>query len=974
MNLAISVLGWHITAETVVIGALSGLTYAILGAGLVLLYRATRIINFAHGEIGALAAAVLGKLVLDGHWNFFLAFAVAIALGAAVGAAVEFLILRRLRRAPRVVLLVATIGVAQLLLFAQTQLPRVRQAARYPTPISGSLTIAGIHLRGEHFMVLAVVPAVILGLGWFLTHTRQGVAIRAVADNNAAARLAGISDARVATMVWVLAGALSAVTVVLNNPIRGSIVGFTTVALGPSLLLRALGAGLVGRFESLPLTLVGGIGIGVVEAVAFANIGKPGTVDAIIFVAVVLLVLIRMRDVAIDDSGWTFAYRAQELPDRIRRSSWYRLARHAVVASMVAVAVVLPFVVTRPSQQYLLTRVAIYALIGVSVVVITGWGGQLSLCQFAFVGLGAVLTVAFIQHGVPFAAAVLFAAMGGVIAAMLVGGPALRVRGLFLAVTTLGFAVAAQGWLLPNRIFLGTDPRLYVPRGKWWVVDLHSERTYYFLTLAIVVLCVWSISHLRRTGIGRSIIAVRENDRSAAAMTISPAAAKLTAFSVSGGLAALAGALLMGAAVQMQITAFGPDESLRVVSMAIIGGVGSVAGAVLGAVYVLGLPALIGDTPSVRLLTSGIGLLALLMLRPGGLVQILDELRRLVLRPSPDTADASATDEPAPADPVPAAVTTGNEPAVRPDHGTATGVLDVRDVTVRFGGLVAVSSASLRVDQGEIVGLIGTNGAGKSTLMNAVSGFAPIAEGAIEILGSDVALLSPARRAALGMGRVFQDARLYGDLTALESVMVALEAQERSELVPSLLALGPSRAGERRKQRRALELLELLEIGALRNAYLADLSTGSRRLVEIACLLAVEAPLLLLDEPTAGVSQQETRAFGPRIRHVKDELGASILIVEHDMSLIMDISDRLYCMEAGQVIASGQPDHVRRHPRVIASYLGEDVPSGDAPPELRLDGLSRKDLLTIASDRGIRGLSNRRKHEILRRLEGAGHE
>jgi ABC-type branched-subunit amino acid transport system ATPase component len=187
-----------------------------------------------------------------------------------------------------------------------------------------------------------------------------------------------------------------------------------------------------------------------------------------------------------------------------------------------------------------------------------------------------------------------------------------------------------------------------------------------------------------------------------------------------------------------------------------------------------------------------------------------------------------------------------------------------------------------------------------------------------------VTTLAPHQRAGLGMGRVFQDARLFGDLTLRDTVKVALEAHDRSELIPSLLALPPSLRSERAKSDEASAYIDFLGLGRYADTFLSDLSTGTRRIVELCCLLAQGSRLLLLDEPTAGVAQRETEAFGPLIRRIRAELGATIVIIEHDIPLIMSISDRVYCLAAGAEIAEGLPEVVRNDPMVIAAYLGTD--------------------------------------------------
>jgi ABC-type branched-subunit amino acid transport system ATPase component len=210
--------------------------------------------------------------------------------------------------------------------------------------------------------------------------------------------------------------------------------------------------------------------------------------------------------------------------------------------------------------------------------------------------------------------------------------------------------------------------------------------------------------------------------------------------------------------------------------------------------------------------------------------------------------------------------------------------------------------------------------------MNAIGGFVP-SSGRIEVLGRDVSGLPPYRRARLGLGRGFQAARLYDDLTVRETVLVALEARQRTGVVSSMFALPPSTSRERAKRREADEIVRYLGLERFADEFVSNLSTGTRRITELACQLALGARVLLLDEPTAGLAQRETEAFGPVIRRVRDELDAAVLLIEHDMALVMEVSDRVYCLEAGNVIAEGPPEQVRHDPLVVASYLGTDIRS-----------------------------------------------
>lgn len=922
-------------SEIVVVGLMTGLIYGVLAVGLVLIYRATGVINFAHGEIGAFGAAVLAILVLDYRWNFFVALTFVLVIGALIGAVVELGVIRRLFHAPRLILLVATIGVAQLLFFAQLILPGIENIARYPSPIDRVIEAGDFLMRSEHFMVLAFVPACVAGLTMFLTRTPYGLAVRASAENGDAARLAGISVKRVSTLVWVLAAVLATLSAVLLNPIRGVIVGGAFGALGPGLLLAALAAGLIGRLRSLPLALAGGIAIGVGEAIILVNVATPGVSTLAMFALVVALVLWGRRGASGEEGAWSLSPKVKPIPERLREIWWVR--RLPVLGGGVglAVALTVPLLFTTSAQLFLLSLVLLYAIVALSLTVLIGWAGQLSLGQFAFVGLGAMTTAALYGRGMPFLVAVAYGTVAGIVAALAVGGPALRVRGLNLAITTLAFAVMAHGWLLPHRLFTDGASLVTVPRAMVGPIDLSSPRAYYYLCLVVLCVCVVMVSRLRASGVGRTLIAVRDNEPSAASFTLSPAVAKLTAFAISGGLAALAGGLLAGLRVQFTPGAFAVTESLNVVAMTVIGGVGSVAGSVLGAVYVVGIPAIFQDAQAARLLSSGIGLLVLLLYFPGGLAQLLYKARDTLLaaaerrlqdhdmpqEPPQAATDESTSTEAPPAKP-PIAVA---EPDPRENGaGSDRPVLLATDIAVRFGGRWALDRVSIEARPGEMVGLIGSNGAGKSTLMNVISGFLPPLTGRIELQGVDVTALPPHQRARLGLGRVFQDARLFGDLTITEAVKVALEGRERSETVPSMLALPPARRAERAKTAAAAELVDFLGLGRYADAFISDLSTGTRRIAEMACLLALQPRVILLDEPTAGVAQRETEAFGPLLARIRDELSATLVIIEHDMPLIMSISDRVYCLSVGEVIAQGQPEDVRNDPAVVSAYLGTD--------------------------------------------------
>ncbi|MEX0663241.1 MAG: branched-chain amino acid ABC transporter permease/ATP-binding protein [Acidimicrobiia bacterium] len=914
-----------ITEQVVFNGVIRGMVYGLVALGLVLIFRASGVVNFAQGQIGAFGASAMAVLYVNEGLPYYVTFPLAILMGALFAGLTELLVVRRLFNQPRLLLFVATIGVSQVILFIQLQLPTIDRDLAYPTPITNIWTIGDLTVRGEHLVVLIAVPALVALLAWLLQRTRFGLAVRSAADNPSNAALSGIRVKAISTQVWVLAGALAAVTALIAGPVLNQRTSEVSVALGPDLLLRGLAAALVGGLMSFPLALLGGVAIGIIEVLVLTNSpSTPGADTLAMFVVLVALVLVRARAQPRDESAWSLTPRSRAAGADLLRHPLARVTRYGGIALLLGLGLLLPQLVTEPSRLNEYAYIVIFLMVAVSATVLTGWAGQISLGQFGFVAIGAYLT-AYYGQSLGFLPSLALGVLWGVGVAVVIGIPALRVRGLYLAIITLGFALAVSNFviLIPrfNTSFTGFGTRLEPPVidipgiGQW---DLSIDKqAYYYLCFICLLAVIAIVSHLRRTGIGRSLLAVRDNDNNAAAYTVWPVRMKLLAFALSGGVAALAGGLFAARNSTLIPDFFTPGESIRVLAVSVVGGLSTVTGAVLGTLLIVGLPIVFNDTPQLRLFGTGVGMLVLLLYLPGGLISVVDAIRHQLLELvarrtgwSPRRGRSSDT--------VARLSTRELEP---PSDGVMP--LRIDDVKVRFGGLLAVSGATLEVRAGEVVGLIGTNGAGKTTLMNAVSGFVR-STGHIELFGTSIDGAPAYRRARRGMGRAFQNARIFGGLTVRETIMVALEARQRSFFVPSMLALPPSRFAERRKRVQAEEIISYLGLGRYADTLVVELSTGTRRIVELGALLALDTRLMLLDEPTAGVAQRETEAFGPLIKTIQRELGSAVLIIEHDMPMVMSISDRIYCLEAGAVIAEGTPSVVRSDPAVIASYLGTD--------------------------------------------------
>jgi ABC-type branched-subunit amino acid transport system ATPase component/ABC-type branched-subunit amino acid transport system permease subunit len=933
------------------LGAVRGLIVALIAMGLVLVYRSSRVINFAVGDLGVPCAALLAIMAGKHHWPYWPALIAAVLIGTLAGAIVELSVIRRLFHAPRVIVLVATIGVAQLAQAVTLTLPDYKTGSlqtTFPSPITGRWHPgAGIVVRGSQLLALIVVPVITIGLWWLLGHTRFGQAVKASVSNPDLARLTGINPKLMSTGVWTIAGLLSAVAVILIATDSGST---DLVAIGPDTLLRGLAAALVGRMLSFPKAVLAAIVIGVGDQVLFYNYtSDTGLVQFILFLAVLVLVARISRDTDTGAQNFQFAPRVHTVPERLRATWWVRHMPQLVAGVGMLAAIAMPLVFTESARHFTYTLILGFAICASSVIVLTGWAGQLSLGQMAFAGLGALSAAAMVR-GVtldigwhesrllqatlptaPFWLALLLGAVIACVTATLIGVGALRVRGLLLAASTLAFAVAAQTYIFRRPILSLGRPTVRLPRDPIGPIDItNKNRAYYYLTLAVLVVVLAVAARLRRSGIGRMIVGVRENEQAAAALTVSPPRAKLTAFATSGFIAGLGGALLGGLVVTISYTErfglFIVTDSLELVAMAVIGGLGSLAGAVVGALWIVGLPAFWPDNDTVPLLTSSIGLLIILLYIPGGFTQIAywarDQLLRRLERRLPPSPPKAST--------APPVSLTRAEP-LGPTAMNADGtVLATHHLTVRFGGLTAVDDVEFRAFPREVIGLIGSNGAGKSTLLNAIGGFVH-ARGQVDLLGRDVTRLEAHQRAALGLGRTFQAAALFPELTVRDVVLLALEARGATSFWATALFLPRSTRLERARQTDAAELIDFLGLGRYADHYIAELSTGTRRIVELAALLAVGPRVICLDEPTAGVAQRESEAFGPLIKRVQQELDATLIVVEHDLPLILAISDRVCCLEAGRVIAEGAPDAVRADPLVVASYLGTTDASKTAP-------------------------------------------
>ena len=972
-------LGFETPADVIALGSILGITYGLLAVGLVIVYRSNRIINFAHGEVGAFAAAVFGLLAVRYGLNYYLVLPLALAIGAGVGATAEVGVVRRLRNAPKLMSIVATLGVGQfLVLFGLVVNSNAGAGGVFPEPPGlPEFNIGVLKVTQAYTGMLVIGPVMVALLVVFLKYSKYGLAMRYAAANPEAARMAGIPAARMSALAWALAGGLSAMTAILTLPARG-FSGAET--FGPSLLLRALAAAVLARMNSLPLALAGGLGLGVLEQLLIWNRPEAGFVELVLFLIIVATLLLqRQRGGRDEEKGsWAAVQALRPVPEALQKIWLVRNLGLVFGAALVVIAALLPFFISNSNSIKMVTIFG-FAVVGLSVGIVTGLGGQLSLGQFAVAGIGAWASYEVSSRIGHFELAFLYAGLAGAAASLVIGLPALRIRGLFLTVTTLSFALVTPAWLLKQEFFLGAG----VDPGRPIVGDtpLDSGRLYYWFALPVLVIATLLARNVRRGGFGRLLLAVRDNEDAARAFTVRAALVKTQGFLLAGFLAGVGGALFGHALSTIDATVFPTSASVAIVAMVVIGGISLLAGPLLGAMFVIGVPAFV-PLDSAGLAATALGQLLIILYLPAGLGGLVGPLRDRIVKAigrregydvdqlygEVATAAGSAT---------PSSGTTRAEPRsrrvpvppaerLRPPGSV---LLEVDGLVKSFGGVRAVRGVSFDVRSGETLGLIGPNGAGKTTTFELLGGFTKADQGSVRFEGQDITRFGPEARAQRGLIRSFQDAALFPTLSVRETVRLSLEREHPTSFFGSLLGL-PS--GERQKAVLVEELLDFMGLGSYGSSQIQALSTGTRRITEIACLVALRPTLLLLDEPSSGVAQRETEALTGLLEDLKRELNLTMIIIEHDIPMIMKMSDRIVAMADGEVIAYGTPEHVRNDPKVVEAYLGGSITaierSGAAPaapePPPRGDGPAGNGQLVLA--RPLPAVSPAKQEALLR--------
>jgi sulfate-transporting ATPase len=701
---------------------------------------------------------------------------------------------------------------------------------------------------------------------------------------------------------WALGSGIAAVAGILVVPIITLQVTAMT-----ALILAALAAALVGDFRSFPIATAAGFAIGIGQALVGRYADQEGLGASLPFLVIIVVLVLRGRSLPLRD------HFLQQLPmvgtGRVNWA-WTLFGCGAVVFVMV----------TKEAKWIDAITVSLgVSIVLLSIVVLTGYAGQLSLAQYSIAGFGAYVAGRLVAvYDIPFLLGLVAGVAATIPLGLIFGLPAVRTRGINLAIVTLGLGSTIELMLFKNRSYTGGVQGTQVGNPDLFGYDIgsinHPER-YGIFVLAMTMVAVVAVANVRRGRSGRRLIAVRTNERAAAALGINVMVAKLFAFSFASAIAALGGIVLAFRLSSISYSSFSNFNSITYVGLALFGGVGQLLGAFVGSTLATaGINQEVIETTWDGVgkwiqLISGVGILLTLIVYKDGVAAQWVKMSRAIKKTRkwsrPYTIDlADVSDKRA---------------DVEHQSKVPAKTLTVEGMTVRYGAVVAVDDVSFRLEPGIVTGLIGPNGAGKTSLIDAVSGFAS-ADGKVRLDDVDLSKQPAVKRARAGIARSFQSLELFEDSTVFENLSVAADPQDfRSYLLDLIWPVNPPFPPAVVRAVTEFDLDEDL------HRDVQDLSYGKRRLLAIARAVAMHPSVLLLDEPAAGLSSSESMELARVVRRLANDWGMAILVVEHDMNFVMGVCDQVIVLDFGKLISAGSPEHVRSDPAVIAAYLGAET-------------------------------------------------
>ena len=892
----------------IVIGLTAGSVYGLAGTGLVLTYKTSGVFNFAYGAIAAVAAYVFYWLHVQEGMSWQLAALLClVVLGPLMGLLLELLtrMLSEVGTQYQIVGMIGlTLGIAGVLTLWGNSWSDPGQYVQFPDFLpTETFTVFDVNVGYNQLITMLIALVSAIGLYLFFRWSRLGVGMRAVVDNPDLVNISGTNPLRVRRWAWVIGTTFAAMSGLLLGPTVG-----LSVTLLILLVVQAFGAAAVGYFSNLPLTYVGGLLIGIAAALSTKYINDitwlGGLPPSIPFIVLFVALLVTPRRLLAP---------RRSPPPPPPHASYRAPTRVNLLAAAVLVAVLLfiPDLVGVKLASW--TVALLYVILFLSLGLLVRTSGQVSLAQLGLAAVGAAAFGHLVSdHHVPWLPAVLLAGLIAVPIGAIIAIPAIRLSGVFLALATLGFGIMLEQMFYTQDIMFGpTSAGVHATRPSIG----QSDRGYYYVVLAAAVLCSIFVVALMRGRLGRLLRALSDSPLALDTQGTTINLTRLLVFCISAFLAGIFGALYGGFVGSINGTSFPAFNSLTILALVVLVLGGAPWYAITAAAAFQLIPAYVTATDINTYLqilfgfaVIGVGLQARHPASvPVPLRRFLDRLGGR--RPEAPAAPAGPVVAVVP-EPVPAAVTAG-------DSG-----LEIVDLTVRYGGLVAVDGLSLAAPLGRITGLIGPNGAGKTTTFNACSGLVRPTRGRILLHDHDITRAGAAARARRGLGRTFQKSELWPSLTVEENIALGREAAMAGGNVFHQLTARP---GDGEVVHESVDhAIALTGIDALRERQAARLTSGERRLVELARSLAGSFDVILLDEPSSGLDPTETERFGGVLQHVVAERGIGLLLVEHDMALVMDVCEHIYVMDFGRPLFDGSPEEVRASELVQAAYLGSD--------------------------------------------------
>jgi ABC-type branched-subunit amino acid transport system ATPase component/branched-subunit amino acid ABC-type transport system permease component len=901
-------------APFIILGLTSGSVYGMAGVGLVVSYKTSGVFNFAFGAIGTIGAYVFYILNVEHGVPWPVAALIAIlVLGVVLGVGFELFAKRVVTRA-MALQVVATLGLV-LIVEGFFLLTFGTQDRTFPTFLpQHSFKIFGAFVTVSQIIVTAIGLVLTIALYVFFRKSRMGVAMRALVDDPDLLDLAGTDPDRVRRIAWII----GSVFALLSGVLLAQSTNLDPVVL-TALVAQAFAAAAIGSFSSLPLTYVGGLVVGVGAAILTKYVGTnfylagiPASLPFIVLF-IVLVVMPKRR----------LALRAQSLP--LSEAAWKAPLRVQALLGVV-VLVVLAFVPQLVGAAHLITWTTLLAtaLIFLSLGLLVKTSGQMSLCQAGFAAIGACAFSQFTVHAhIPWLISLILAGAIVIPVGMVIAIPAIRLSGIYLALATYGFGLLLENMFYNTNIMFGTNGEgIAMPRPSIGWLDLSSDKGYYYLVLVITAVISVAVVGLTRGRLGRLLRALGQAPTALRTSGTSVHSMQILVFCLSAFIAGIAGALLGGGLTQIDPTSFDPTTSLTYLALIVLAIGGPPWYALVQSAFLLIIPAYVSSNAATYWLQIAFGVFAVTLVLqpttrevPAWFRGPIDALGRLlgVRREDEPTGLAAAPGSAGPA----SAELAGGEG------------LRVDNLRVAFAGLVALDDFGIEAPLGQITGLIGPNGAGKTTSFNAVSGLNSPLSGTVRVGGRDISRLSSAARVHAGVGRTFQQMQLYESLTVRENVALGREGAlaGRSPLT-QVFSSGREKREVTAATRQAMELCGLV---GLADRTVVTLSTGQRRLVELARCLAGRSTILLLDEPSSGMDRTETEYFAVILRQVVVQRGVGILLVEHDMTLVMAVCDHITVLDFGKIIFRGTATEVTASPLVQAAYLGSAA--SEAQPE-----------------------------------------